>query len=181
MSIRRRSVLALLSVASIAAALAIGVGTARAGNVVVVHTGHCVAVLNGNATVPAGSTVDMFGGVYDAYKGVVINYLHDHTTLATLNGGPPVNINSLYTAPSTAQPFGGAPPGTWLSYFIYPTGITLANPGDSLTFTYTDTLNRLFAEPFNGPVPFALGYPPGTVFFTPGGTTNSATCTVTAV
>ena len=180
MSIRRRSVLALSSVASIAAALAIGVGTARAGNVVVVHTGHCVGALNGYATVPAGSTVDMFMGSYDANKGVVTNWLHDQTSVVTVNGGPPVNVDSLYTAPSTIQPYGGAPQGAWLTYFVYPTGITLANPGDSLTFTFTNTLKHLFAEPFSGPVGFDLGYTPGTVFFTPGGTTFTLTCTVTA-
>jgi hypothetical protein len=132
------------------------------------------------ATVPAGSTVDMFGGFYEANKGLAIDYLNDQTTVATVNGGPPVNIDSLYTAPGTAQPFGGAPPGTWLSYFVYPTGITLANPGDSLTFTYTFTLKRQFAEQWNGPLARQLGYPPGTVFFTPAGT-YSVTCTVTAV
>jgi hypothetical protein len=160
-----------IGVAAIIAALAMGVGTARAGNFVV-HFGSCVA-FGGNTTVPAGSSISMFAGIFEVNRGLAQNWLNDQTTTVSVNGGPPVNVNSLYGAP-TQQP-----DGTWLGVFTYPTGITLANPGDSLTFTMTVTLAHLLAEEVNGPVGFRLGFAPGTVFFTPAGT-GTASCTVAA-
>jgi hypothetical protein len=112
---------------------------------------------------------------------VLTNLLNDQTTVVSVNGGPPVDISSLYSAPGQTQPFGGAPAGAWLSYWVYPTGVTLASPGDTLTFTVTIALHHLFAEEFNGPFGFSLGFPPGTVFFTPSSTgIGTYTCTVTA-
>src|SRR5579862_6980396 len=151
-----------IGVAAVIAALAMGVATARAGDVIV-HSGSCEAA-GGNTTVPAGSTINMFGGEYEVNSGLVQNWLNDQTTVVSVNGGPSVNIDTLYSAPSLSHPLGGAPDGTWLTSFVYPTGITLANPGDSLTFTITITLAHLLAEQVNGPIGFAIGFPPGTVF-----------------
>jgi len=123
----------------------------------------------------------MFGGVWDVNRGVLTNLLNDQTTVVSVNSGPQVDISSLYSAPSQTQPFGGAPAGAWLSYWVYPTGITLANPGDTLTFTVTITLQHLLAEELNGPLGFSLGFSPGTVNFTPSSTgIGTYTCTVTA-
>jgi hypothetical protein len=73
------------------------------------------------------------------------------------------------------------PNGTWLSTWVYPTGITLANPGDTLTFTVTTTLSHLFAEETNGPVGFGLGFLPGLPIFSGPGVYFTGSCTITAV
>ena len=173
MSTRHRSVAVLLAVAAIVAALTMGVSTARAANVVV-HWGSCVYGHGGNATVPAGSTISMYAGIQEVNAGLVHNFLNDQFTTASVNAGPPINMNPLYSAPTQL------PDGTWLSVFTYPTGITLANPGDTMTFALTITLAHNLAEEVNGPAGFSVfGYPPGTVFFSPAGT-GTATCTVTA-
>jgi hypothetical protein len=94
-----------------------------------------------------------------------------------VNNGAPVNVNSLYGPPHQN------PDGSWQVDLIYPTGITLANPGDSMTFTENLTLSRRVAEVLNGPVGFAdFGFFPGAPLFSgPGPYPGTpATCTVTA-
>jgi len=173
MSIRRKSIPALLGAA--AAALAIGAGTARAANVVV-HLGRCLGN-GGQATVPAGSTISVFTGFFEVNRGVLQNFFNAQTTTLSVNNGAPVNVNSLYGPPHQN------PDGSWQVDLIYPTGITLANPGDSMTFTENLTLSRQVAEVLNGPVGFAdFGFFPGAPLFSgPGPYPGTpATCTVTA-
>jgi hypothetical protein len=62
----------------------------------------------------------------------------------------------------------------------FPTGITLTNPGDSLTVTFTVSLAHQLAEELNGPVGFALGFQPGPPIFSGPGVVINGTCTVTA-
>jgi hypothetical protein len=143
-----------IGVAATVAALVIGVATAKAGDVVLIP-GHCFFAGNGQITEPAGSTIILSWGYNEANYGILHDYLLDQTTTVNVNGGLPVNINSLFSAPVQQ------PDGTWLTTWTYPTGVTLANPGDTMTFTMNVTLARPLAEPVGFPV---YGFPPGTVF-----------------
>ena len=60
---------------------------------------------------------------------------------------------------------------------FYPTGVTLANPGDTLTFSVLASLDRPLVEVTNG----LDGYTPGLPIFWQAGTYFAGTCTVTAV
>jgi hypothetical protein len=163
-----------LGVAAVAAALAVGAGTAKAADVVV-RFGRCVGSGNGQATVPAGSTISIITGLLEVNRGVLRNFLNAQTTTLSVNGGQPVNVNSLY------GPMFQNPDGTWQVVLTYPTGVTLANPGDSMTVTETLTLDRQVAEVLNGPVGFAdYGFNPGAPLFSGPGFYAAATCTVTA-
>jgi hypothetical protein len=162
--------------ATAVAAVGIGTATARAGDVVV-HSGSCANT--GSTTVPAGSTISVFGGDWEVNRGVAQHWLNDQTTVISVNGGPSVDISSSYGAPSLSQPYGGAPPGTWLTSFVYPTGVTLANPGDTMSFDITVSLAHPLAEEVNGPAGFLIGFSPGTVFHSPPGSITFS-CTVTA-
>jgi hypothetical protein len=51
----------------------------------------------------------------------------------------------------------------------YPTGLTPANPGDSLTWTATATLSHRYAEVLDGRLGFSVGYTPGPPIFSGSG------------
>ena len=74
------------------------------------------------------------------------------------------------------EPVRGAD-GTWTTLVLYPTGVTLANPGDTLTFSVLASLDRPLVEVTNG----LDGYTPGLPIFWQAGTYFAGTCTVTAV
>jgi hypothetical protein len=103
------------------------------------------------------------------------DFLAAQTTTLTLSGGAPIGVSSLYETPSQASN------GAWVSRWTYPTGITLAQPGDTLTFTITITLWHLFAEETNGPVGATFGFAPGPPTFSGPGVYFTGSCTVTAV
>jgi hypothetical protein len=108
-------------------------------------------------------------------RGMLQSFLNAQNTTLSVNGGPPVNVNSLY------GPMFQNPDGTWQVVLTYPTGITLANPGDSMTVTENVTVDRQVAEELNGPVGFAdFGFFPGPPLLSGPGLYASATCTVTA-
>jgi len=94
----------------------------------------------GQITKPAGSTIAIRFGDSELNLGMLQDFLQAEATALTLNGGTPIDVSSLF-GPPTEQP-----DGTWRSTWTHPTGITPASLGDTLTFTITTTLSRLFAE-----------------------------------
>jgi hypothetical protein len=141
---------------------------------VTLPAGHCFFAGGGQISEPAGSTITVSFADDEVNLGVLQNFLQMQTTTLTINGGTPIDVSSRYGAPTQE------PNGAWRSTWTYPTGITLANPGDAMTFTITSKLSRLFAEETNGPVGFSLGFLPGPPIFTPAGIYFTGTCTVTA-
>ena len=96
--------------------------------------------------------------------------MHVETTTLTINGSA-TDVSSLYgpiqTVPTQYGPW-------YVSSYDYPTGITLANPGDSLVFT--EAISVSWYYPLFGPVirtgPDRLALP--------GETISSILCVVTA-
>jgi hypothetical protein len=171
----KRPLLTAVATTALAAGLLAVSATPAIAADTTISTGTCVLVSGGQVTVPAGSTIFVRYGDADVSRGMVTDWLQAQTTTLTLNGGVPIDVSGLFGPPTQR------PAGDWVSVLSYPTGITLTNPGDSLTFTVTTTLSHLFAEEFNGPVGFEAGYEPGPPFFSGPGVYFTGTCTVTAV
>jgi hypothetical protein len=167
---KRLLLTAVATVALATAMLMTGVTPASAADVTINAAG-----CGGHVTVPAGSTITVRFSDGEVTRGMLTDWLQAQTTTLTVNGGAPIDVSSLYSAPIQR------PRGDWFSFLTYPTGITLANPGDSMTFTVTATLSHLFAEVFNGPLAFELGFEPGPPTFSGPGIFATGTCTVTAV
>jgi hypothetical protein len=128
--------------------LAVGATPASAADTTV-GTAACVLGMGGHGTVPAGSTITVRYGNAEVNRGMLTDWLGAQTTTLALNGAVPIDVSNLYSAP-TQRPRGDFV--DWVSSWNYPTGITLASPGDSMTFTVTSALSHLFAEVFNGPL-----------------------------
>jgi hypothetical protein len=158
---------------SVVAALAIGASAAQAADVTV-PIGACAR--EGGVTVPAGSTIIARFRDSEVNRGVVTNYLQAQQTLISLNGGPAIDISDSYSQPAQLSD------GEWYVQVLYPTEITLTNPGDTLSMMVVVSFSRVFAETFNGPVGFSSEFNPGPPVITaPGQVYFTATCTVTAV
>ena len=170
----KRSLFIAVSALAAAAGLAFGTASARAADVNVNLFG-CVQQ-GGQRSVPAGSTIAIRIRNNEVNLGVLTHFLNAQTTTLSLDGGPLIDITGVWDSPA---PVGD---GSWTSLLTYPTGITLANAGDSVTATAIVSFSRRFAEVFNGPVGFAAGYSPGPPVFTdPGVVYFTDTCTITAV
>ena len=157
----RKVIAAALVATSIAAMIA---SSATAADNVVGAT-NCLIVNGGQVTRPAGSTIVVRNGFATKTYGLNVDFLKAETTTISVNGGPAVDISNLYGAPM--QPNGGG----WVSNTFYPTGVTLANPGDTMTFTISVSLSHRFADVMADPGQPLFGGP-GVIF--------SGTCTVTA-
>ena len=129
----------------------------------------CIEFLGGQRSVPAGSTIVIRSGWLTGSSGAVQSFLNAQTTLLSVADGKMIDVSRDYDEP---HPNGS---GGWVSFIHHPTGVTLANPGDSMRFTFTLYLNRHVADvsdldgdgtpdPLKGGVGLAFG----------------GTCTVTA-
>ena len=130
---------------------------------------------SGQRTVPAGSTIVIRFGFTDFNRGELTNLLLDQATTLSLNGGTPIDVSGLYPTPTQL------PGSTWETLAFFNTGITLANPGDSMTFSLTVSLARQYADEMNGPAAFDQGFTPAPPVFSGPGAIADGTYTVTAV
>src|SRR6266516_4538273 len=121
----------------------------------VVGTGGCVLVNGGQVTRPAGSTIIVRYGWGDVIRGNLVDFLHAQTTTLSINGGAPIDVSGLYPPPTQSPLF----PSGWSSIWLYPTGITLANAGDSVTWTVTVSVSHTLAEVTGVPASPAIGGP----------------------
>jgi hypothetical protein len=166
--------LTLASVLVVMAALTVGISAAQAADVSV-GLGRCAFLEGGQTTVPAGSTIVVRLRTFEVNRGMVENFLQAQQTTFSLNGGQPIDVSDLYVSP---EPVIG---GGWSAAILYPTGITLAHAGDSLTVAFFVTVTRNLAETQNGPLSFSEGAAPGPPVFTPAGAVYATgTCTITA-
>ena len=172
MSIRRRSIAVLLGLAALlAGALALLPGTmqhaARAdttGTPVNVGATGCIVVNGGQVSRPAGSTIVIRYGFVAPTRGELLHYLQVQTTAIGISDGQMSDYSGAYDAPARDES------GNWGSFVTVNTGITLANPGDQMRFTFANTLSAIVTE-VNPPGPPVQGGP---------GFAFGGTCTVTA-
>ena len=78
---------------------------------------------------PAGSTIVIRGGWGTTTRGLGMDFLSAQTTTLTVNGAEVSDTASYYALPEEVT-------GGWLTWMTYPTGITLTNPGDTMTFDF---------------------------------------------
>jgi hypothetical protein len=145
-------------------------GSAKAADSVV-GTGNCILANGGHVTRPAGSTIVIRNGYQTQNYGLLNVWLGAQTTTLSVNGGPAVDVSDLYAAPVRTGD------GLWLASELYPTGVTLANPGDTLTFRITISVSHFIVDVTNG----IEGYEPGKPLTGGPGVTWDAACTITAV
>jgi hypothetical protein len=144
-SVRRTAVLALVAVsaASALALASIGFGggfpVARAaigGTPFEVGAFGCLSGLGGHRTVPAGSMIVIRNGWISTVFGSQRSFLVAQTSIVSVNDGPMVEVSDAYTEPERQ------PDGRWVTWLRYPTGVTLASPGDSMRFTFALVFDR---------------------------------------
>ena len=177
MSIRRRSIAAPLGLAAVlAAALALLPGAlqhaARAdtnGTPVNVGATGCIVVNGGNVTRPAGSTIIVRYGFTTPTLGELQHYLQVQTTAVGISDGQMVDYSHAYGAPVQDAN------GIWGSFITVNTGVTVANPGDQMRFTFANVLSAKVTE-----VPAPAGGAPGPPVQGGPGLAFGGTCTVTA-
>ena len=160
----------LAALASVLGHLA-GAGSARAAAGTPRNVGaySCINFLGGHRNVPAGSTIVIRSGWASGSPGAVTSFINAQTTILSVNDAHMIDVSGGYEAP---HPDGA---GNFVSVNTYPTGVTLANPGDSMRFTYALLLKRRVTDVYDvdgdgnrDPAHFQ----PGLVF--------GGTCTVTA-
>jgi hypothetical protein len=142
------------------------VSVARADTVVTVPSFFCVAGTQ-VAFRPAGSTIVIRSRYAEQTRGTLTNFLEAQTTTLSINGGAAIDGTNLYSAPFFVPDFAGTSNGVWEAGFDTPTGITLTNPGDSLTFHIKLAVSHPVAEVLNPADGGSAGKPgiigPGTV------------------
>src|SRR5262249_59666905 len=110
----------------------------------------CIGNHGGHVTRPAGSTIIIRQGIGEQTLGILHNFLQAETTIASVNDAQMVDVSDRWGAPVFV------PPGFWLATIEVPTGVTLAQPGDQMRFTFAELLATKVPEVFN---PAAGGEP----------------------
>ena len=146
----------LILVGLVAAALA-GAGSATAVTAIVPPL-RC-ANNGGQITAPAGSSVSIRDGWAAATRPLDLQFIEAQKTWIVADGRR-TNLRHQW-----ADPIFDPGSGDWITWLVYPTGVTLG-AGDSMTFHYVETLRESI---FDG---WSI-YPPGTV--------EDVRCTVTGV
>ena len=117
---------------------------------------------------PAGTDIVVRQGWAAKNGGLVQDWLNAQTTTFAVNGGAPVDASDSHTS------IQGYPPGGFVSYVFYDTGIVLA-PGESMTFHTVQSISRRLLDG----IVFADGGDNGKPLFAEAGTQLDVTCTVT--
>ena len=126
----KRLIIALAAVAAVAAVAASSGLAAQQ----IVSLAPCLFG-TGQRFVPAGTEPVLRAGWGDAGKGLVKSFIDATTVTASIDSNPVANAGS-YWGPIERSA------GSWLSFWLYPTGITLANPGDQMVVYYSWYLDR---------------------------------------
>ena len=171
---RRRNFVVLLVVS--AAAVLLG-STSAAGRArqstdaspVQVGSFACLAS-GGQRSVPAGSTIIIRQIIGEQTLGVLQSFLHDETAIVSVNGNLMFDASNQFSAPSHD------PDGFWRTTMLVPSGVTLAQPGDQMRFTFALVIDGVVPDVFNP----AAGGEPGRPIPDGPGFSFGGTCTVTA-
>ena len=130
---------------------------------------NCIVANGGHVTRPAGSTIVIRQGIGEQTLGILNNFLNAETTIASVNDQQMFDVSDQWGAPFLSG-------GAWFTFINAPTGVTLAQPGDSMRFTFALTLSTPVPEIFNP----AAGAEPGKPLRNGPGLVCGGTCTVTA-
>jgi hypothetical protein len=128
----------------------------------------CISNHQGHATVPAGSSIVIRQRIGEQTLGIMQNFLGAETTITSVNDGPMSDVSNQWGAPFLLG-------GIWFADIQVPTGVTLANPGDQMRYTFALLLSTKVPEivhPESGE--------PGKPTFNGPGLNFGGTCTVTA-
>ena len=124
---------------------------------------NCIGLNGGHKTVPAGSTVVIRQVFVDPRPGALSAFIKAQTTLVSFNDAEMSDVSDQWPAPVQGAD------GNFAIALGVPTGVTLANPGDEMRFTYSTTLSTTTASVPGDP---STQGKPGLLF--------GGTCTVTA-
>jgi hypothetical protein len=91
------------------------------------------AEAGGQATIPAGTEVEVALGVLVRNLGLATDFIHMQRTTIAINGGSPLDISSLWSRPQliTLDPYGSI----WLTRVVDDTGVVLAQ-GETMHFQF---------------------------------------------
>jgi hypothetical protein len=130
---------------------------------------NCIVTNGGHATRPAGSTITIHQGIGEQTPGILTNFLQAETTLVSANDAQMSDVSTQWGAPVLSR-------GFWFTSIDVPTGVTLAQPGDQMRFTFALLLSTQVPEIFNP----GDGGQPGQPLRNGPGLNFGGTCTVTA-
>jgi hypothetical protein len=159
----------VLFLAVVAGMLDLGARADSPGTPAEVGAFPCISEHGGHATVPAGSAITIRQRFGEQTLGILRDFLGAQTTITSANDAPMVDDSDQWSAPVFES-------GAWFSFVRVPTGVTLANPGDQMRFTFALLVLGKVPEVFNP----AAGGPPGQPAFNGPGLALGGTCTVTA-
>jgi hypothetical protein len=170
----RRFLLAvgLALVAAVSVAMLVHDGAARAvtvGTPANVSPYGCIVGYGGNVTRPAGSTIVIHPGWLSTRLGIA-GFLVSQISMVGVNDAVMVDIPSGKWDKPIETPVPGLSGQYWTTWASVDTGITLANPGDKMHFT--------FAQAFKYPFPDKDSN--GNNVIVKAGFSFGGTCTVTA-
>jgi hypothetical protein len=162
-----------LSTVALASVLGTTERTARAdttGTPTPVGAYGCIVNHGGQVTRPAGSTIVIRQAIAEQTLGILNNFLQAQTTIVSVNDKQMFDASKQWGTPFLSSD------GFWFAVIDVPSGVTLAQPGDQMRFTFALLLSTQVPEIFNPAVGGQPGQPlpngPGLVF--------GGTCTVTA-
>lgn len=126
----------------------------------------------GQATIPAGTEVEVALGVLVRNRGLATDFMHMQRTTIAINGGTAIDISGFWSAPQiiTLDPYGDI----WLTRVIYDTGVVLGQ-GEAMHFQFVLDEPHLYLDLLT----FENGVAGQPVLFFPN--TYVYDCTVTGV
>jgi len=130
---------------------------------------HCLAGHGGQVAVEAGSPIIIQQGWGTQVLGDQNNFLNVQTTIISVNDAPMLDVSDQWSAPVNTGV-------TWASSIEFATGVTLAQAGDQMRFTFALVFSRQLTEQFNP----AIGGGAGQPIVHEAGLSFGGTCTVTA-
>jgi len=130
MNVRRVSLKILGLVLMTGLALAATAAPASAATATRVNALNC-ALAGGQATIPAGTEVEVGLGTIWGNRGLTTDFLHSQRTSVSINGGAAIDTSDAWSQPEPINlaPFGDA----WITRHTYDTGVVLGQ-GDSMHF-----------------------------------------------
>lgn len=131
---------------------------------------NCIVAHGGHVTRPAGSSIVIRQGIAEQTLGILQNFLGAQTVVTSVNDAQMGDASNLWGSPFQTSD------GFWETILLQPTGVTLANPGDTMRFTFALLLSTKVPEVFNP----AAGGEPGQPLSNGPGLNFGGTCTVTA-
>jgi hypothetical protein len=143
MRVGRRSVSRLGLLVAMMVALAAGtVAAASAATQSPVNALSC-ALAGGQATIPAGTEVEVRLGNILKNRGLATDFRMMQTTTLSINGGSAIDISGFWGTPEplTLDPYGDV----WRTRVLYDTGIVLGQ-GDSMHFQFVLAEPHLYLD-----------------------------------